>query len=95
MSRHVDTRERSIPGVRDMAPGTTFTARHIDPEECGGIPTRWFVFWSDGNHLINDNGQRWSPDSIDPRSIRSLESPPRIVDYTVGHPSVGEQATDD
>jgi hypothetical protein len=77
--------QHATPGVRDMAPGTTFTARHIDPEECGGIPTRWFVYWSEGNHLTNESGQQWSVGSIDQQSVRAVKSPPRIVDYSTGH----------
>ncbi len=39
----------AILGVRDMTPGTSFTGMHVDAEECGGRPHRWFVYWSNGS----------------------------------------------
>ncbi|WP_336698205.1 hypothetical protein [Curtobacterium sp. USHLN213] len=65
------------PSIADMVPGATFTARHVDPEECGGIERRWFIAQHfDMMLAISDEGQRWSPASIDPSTIRDVTPPP-------------------
>lgn len=56
-----------------LAPGMVVVARHRDPKECGGTEHRWFVHGSlDGGQLraTNDEGQRWSIDSLDPAGMR-------------------------
>lgn len=63
--------------IADMVPGTTFTARHVDPDECGGIDHRWFVIRPGARPLvISDEGQHWSGDSVDPSTIRDVTPPP-------------------
>ena len=62
--------------IANMAPGTTFTARHIDPDECGGVDHRWFVIRPGAQPLvISDEGQHWSGSSIDPSTIRDVTPP--------------------
>ncbi len=63
------------PRIEDLAPGTTFRAKHVDPEECGNAMRTWFVFGLRRVILFNDWGQRWSVDSIDPSTIRDVTPP--------------------
>jgi hypothetical protein len=76
----------AIPGVRDMTPGSVFTAMHKDRGECGGIEHRWFVYWSqgNGNRVLNDDGQVWSVDSVDIETIRNYIAPPNQLDRQAG-----------
>ncbi len=67
----------AILGVRDMTPGTSFTGMHVDAEECGGRPHRWFVYWSNGsgNRVVNDDGQIWAADCINQSTVHDVVGP--------------------
>lgn len=57
-----------------LSAGMVVTAHHRDPEECGGVEHRWFIYGTERLRAINEQGQVWSIDSLSPVNMRVVAS---------------------